>query len=187
MAILENDKSIERLEVNAGVTEPREFSYASNPETYAPSGLVYHKIITKRKEVVYQTGSTPKKFSQKLIRERNLTMLESYREAAMNQVKSSKYYKNKKVEPKDGDYKKGFFDRYFLQLASDEKAPVIEVTKKEYNSVDSTYFKTDLRWALKKDIEEQEKLNRENVLRVEKTFPQIRMKIYNFVEFQKTD
>jgi len=30
-----------------------------------------------------------------------------------------------------------------------------------------------------------EKLNLNNILRVEKTFPQIRMKIYNFVEFHK--
>ena len=36
-----------------------------------------------------------------------------------------------------------------------------------------------------KDIKEQEQLNYNNVLRTEKTFPQIRMKIYNFVEFGK--
>ena len=32
---------------------------------------------------------------------------------------------------------------------------------------------------------EQERLNFNNILRVEKAFPQIRMKIYNFVEFGK--
>ncbi len=53
MAILENDKSIERLEVNAGVTEPREFSYASNPETYAPSGLVDLKYLIHKIDMKY--------------------------------------------------------------------------------------------------------------------------------------
>ena len=34
-------------------------------------------------------------------------------------------------------------------------------------------------------VKEQERLNFNNILRVEKAFPQIRMKIYNFVEFGK--
>ena len=42
-----------------------------------------------------------------------------------------------------------------------------------------------MRWSLNKDTKEQERLNFNNILRVEKTFPQIRMKIYNFVEFGK--
>ena len=185
MTILENDSRIERLERNAGVTKPREFSYGYDETIFVPSGIVYHKIITKRKEVIYQTGPQPQKYSKKINRQRNLSMLESYKQAKNGEVQSSKYFKNKKIEPKKTHYEQGFLDRYFLQLASDIKAPVIEVTKKEYSSADSTYFKTTLRWALKKDIKEQEKLNRENVLRIEKTFPQIRMKIYNFVEFHK--
>jgi len=185
MIILENDRRIERLERNAGVTKPREFSYGYDETILVPSGLVYHKIVTKRKEVIYQTGSQPQKYSKKINRQRNLSMLESYKQAKNGEIKSSKYFKNKIVKPKKVHYEQGFFDRYFMKLASDDKAPIIEVTKKEYSAADSTYFKTTLRWALKEDIKEQEKLNTENVLRVEKTFPQIRMKIYNFVEFHK--
>tara|TARA_R100001163_G_C5001878_1_gene150730 strand:- start:36 stop:602 length:567 start_codon:yes stop_codon:yes gene_type:complete len=185
MAILQNDKRIEQLETSAGLTESNEFSFASNPNTYVPSGLVYHKIVTKSKEVIYQTKNKPEKSSQKIIREKNLTPLEIYRQAKNNNIKTSKYFKNKKVEPKEADYKKGYFDRYFLQLASDDKAPIIEVKKKDYTKADSTYLKTDIRWSLNKDIKEQERLNLNNILSVEKTFPQIRMKIYNFVEFGK--
>jgi len=185
MIILENDRTIERLERNAGVTKPREFSYGYDETIFVPSGVVYHKIITKRKDVVYQTGPQPQKYSKKINKRKNLSMLESYKQAKNGEIKSSKYFKNKKVEPKKSHYQQGFFDRYFLQLASDVKAPIIEVTKKEYLATDSTYFKTTLRWALKKDIKEQEELNKNNVLRLEKTFPQIRMKIYNFVEFGK--
>ena len=87
--------------------------------------------------------------------------------------------------PTTKDYIKGFFTRYFLQLASDDKAPVIEVKKGDYARADTVYFKENVRWSLSKDKEEQKKFNLNNILRVEKTFPQIRMKIYNFVEFHK--
>ena len=42
-----------------------------------------------------------------------------------------------------------------------------------------------MRWSLNNDIKEQERLNVKNTLELEKTFPQIRMKIYNFIEFGK--
>ena len=89
------------------------------------------------------------------------------------------------MKPKDSDYKKGYFERYFLQLSSNEKAPILEVTKKNFDTTDSMYKKISMRWSLNKDTKEQERLNFNNILRVEKTFPQIRMKIYNFVEFGK--
>ena len=66
MVILENDRRIERLERNAGVTKPREFSYGYDETIFVPSGVVYHKIITKRKDVVYQTGPQPQKYSKKI-------------------------------------------------------------------------------------------------------------------------
>ena len=47
------------------------------------------------------------------------------------------------------------------------------------------YNKQVLTWSLSKDKLEMEKLNQNSVLFAEKTFPQIRMKIYNFVEFGK--
>ena len=72
-----------------------------------------------------------------------------------------------------------------MQLASDDKASIIEVTKKEYNQADAIYKKQAIIWSLNKDIKEQERLNVKNTLEVEKTFPQIRMKIYNFIEFGK--
>ena len=87
--------------------------------------------------------------------------------------------------PTEKDYKRGFFERYFLQLASDDKASVIEVKKGKYIKADSIYHKAKMRWSLNKDIKEQERLNLKNTLEVEKTFPQIRMKIYNFVEFHQ--
>ena len=42
-----------------------------------------------------------------------------------------------------------------------------------------------MRWSLNNDTKEQERLNIKNTLELEKTFPQIRMKIYNFIEFGK--
>jgi hypothetical protein len=42
-----------------------------------------------------------------------------------------------------------------------------------------------MKWSLSKDVKEQEKLNLKNTLELEKTFPQIRFKIYNFIEFGK--
>ena len=47
------------------------------------------------------------------------------------------------------------------------------------------YNKQVLTWSLSKDKLEIEKMNEKSVLFAEKTFPQIRMKIYNFVEFGK--
>jgi hypothetical protein len=71
-----------------------------------------------------------------------------------------------------------------MQLASDDRAPIIEVSKKSFGEADSIYTKQVITWSLNRDILEMEKLNQKSVLFAEKTFPQIRMKIYNFVEFQ---
>ncbi len=185
MVILENDKRIEQLEFSAGVTDVKEFVYSYDSSIFVPSGVEYHKIITKTKRVVYQTFPNPQKYSKEIIRVRNLSDIEGYIQAKSNNVKVSKYFKNQKCEPKKADYTKGFFIRYFLQLASDDKAPVIEVKKSKYMNADAIYRKTQMRWSLSKDIEEQERLNVKNTLEVEKTFPQIRMKIYNFIEFGK--
>ena len=89
------------------------------------------------------------------------------------------YYVEAETTPANDDDVDG------LQLASDDKAPVIEVKKPKYMNADAIYRKTQMRWSLSKDIEEQERLNVKNTLEVEKTFPQIRMKIYNFIEFGK--
>ena len=97
--------------------------------------------------------------------------------------RGGQYAMQERPLPTKSDYKKGFFLRYFLQLASDDKASVIEVKKGKYIKADSIYHKAKMRWSLNKDIKEQERLNLKNTLEVEKTFPQIRMKIYNFVEF----
>ena len=185
MAILENDKTIEQLEYSAGVTDVKEFVYGYNSSLFVPSGISYHKIITKTKRVVYQTLPKPQKYSEKIKRVKNLSTVEGYLEAKSHNIKVSKYFKNEKCEPKEKDYKKGFFLRYFLQLASDDKAPVIEVKKGTYIKADSIYHKAKMRWSLNTDIKEQERLNIKNTLEVEKTFPQIRMKIYNFIEFGK--
>ena len=185
MAILENDKLIEQLETSAGITDIKEFVYFDDVLSYVPRGISYHKIITKPKQVIYQTLSRPQKHSKEIKRVRNFSTIEGYLEAKSHNVRGSKYFKNEKVEPKKADYKKGFFLRYFLQLASDDKAPVIVVKKGKYIKADSIYHKAKMRWSLNKDIKEQERLNLKNTLEVEKTFPQIRMKIYNFVEFHK--
>jgi len=185
MAILRNDPRIEHLETSAGVTDIKEFVYENNSSINVPQGVSYHTIITKSKEVIYQTSPVPQKYSEQIIRVKNLSPLESYRTAKKNLVKTSKYFKNQKVEPKDSDYTKGFFIRYFLQLASDDKASVIEVRKSQYNNADAIYSKAKMRWSLNNDIKEQERLNVKNTLELEKTFPQIRMKIYNFIEFGK--
>ena len=185
MPLLENNKTIENIEPSAGVTQPKEFVYTDDPTVSVPSGVVYHKIRTKNKRVVYQTSNKPHTYSQKISRVKNKSTLEGYLVAKSFKPPISKYFKNEKVEPKKADYKKGFFTRYFLQLASDDKAPVIEVKKGDYARADTVYFKENVRWSLSKDKEEQKKLNLNNILRVEKTFPQIRMKIYNFVEFHK--
>ena len=66
-----------------------------------------------------------------------------------------------------------------------KKIKTIEVIKSKHTNADAIYSKAQMRWSLSKDIEEQERLNIKNTLEVEKTFPQIRMKIYNFVEFGK--
>ena len=72
-----------------------------------------------------------------------------------------------------------------MQLASDDKAPIIEVTKKEFNQADAMYKKELVTWSLNKDKTEMEKLNQNSISSAERALPQIRMKIYNFVEFHK--
>jgi hypothetical protein len=186
VAILETDNTIEQLETNVGLTKLKEFKYSYNENIFVPSGVAYHKIVTKNKEVVYQTFNKPIPPSEKIIRVKNKTALEDYLLARASKPKRSRYFTDTKVKPKLADYSTGFFERYFMQLATDDKAPILEVTKKSYNEADAMYRKIKIRWSLSKDIKEQEKLNLDNILKVEKTFSQIRMKIYNFVEFHKS-
>ena len=185
MAILETDSKIELLETNSGITQLKEFKYSNNQNLFVPIGVPYHKIVTKSKSVIYQTLSKPQKHSEEILRVKNKTALENYLQASTKIPQRSKYFTDTKVKPKDSDYKKGYFERYFLQLSSNEKAPILEVTKKNFDTTDSMYKKISMRWSLNKDTKEQERLNFNNILRVEKAFPQIRMKIYNFVEFGK--
>ena len=184
MAILEDNPQVERIEAD-GITKAREFVFEDNQDIFIPAGTRYHKIITKRKEIFYQTESQPQKYSKEIIRVNNKSDFEGYLTATSNNPPVSKYFKNKKTQPKQKDYEAGSFIRFFMQLASDDKAPIIEVTKKEFDQADSTYKKQPVIWSLNKDKLEMEKLNQNSVSLAEKTFPQIRMKIYNFVEFGK--
>ena len=185
MAILETDKTIEQLETNSGVTQLKEFKYSYGEDIFVPIGVPYHKIVTKSKNVIYQTLSKPQKHSEEILRVKNKTALEQYLSAVTTPPKKSKYFTDTKVKPKESDYRKGFFKRYFIQLSSNDKAPILEVTKNNYNQADSIYLKQEMKWSLSKDVKEQEKLNLKNTLELEKTFPQIRFKIYNFIEFGK--
>ena len=184
MAILEDNPQVERIEAD-GVTKVKEFVFEDNQDIFIPSGTPYHKIITKNKEIFFQTESQPQKYSKLIIRINNKSDFEGYLTATSDAPPVSKYFKNKKVQPKPKDYEAKSFTRYFMQLASDDKAPIIEVTKKEFDQADSTYKKQPVIWSLNKDKLEMEKLNQNSVSLAEKTFPQIRMKIYNFVEFGK--
>ena len=163
----------------------KEFVFEDNRDIFIPSGTPYHKIITKNKEIFFQTESQPQKYSKEIIRVNNKSDFESYLIDTKDAPPVSKYFKNKKVQPKPKDYEAESFTRYFMQLASDDNAPIIEVTKKEFDQADSTYKKQPVIWSLNKDKLEMEKLNQNSVSLAEKTFPQIRMKIYNFVEFGK--
>ena len=184
MAILEDNPQVERIEAD-GITKAREFVFEDNENIFIPAGTRYHKIITKNKEIFFQTESQPQKYSKEIIRVNNKSDFESYLIATKDAPPVSKYFKNKKVQPKPKDYEEESFTRYFMQLASDDKAPIIEVTKKEFDQADGMYKKQPVTWSLSKDKLEMEKLNQNSVLFAEKTFPQIRMKIYNFVEFGK--
>jgi hypothetical protein len=185
MAILRNDPTVERIETD-GITSAREFVFGDNEDIFVPIGTPYHKIITKDKRVIYQTLSSPQKHSKELFRRENLSPEEGYLIATSQNPPVSKYFKNQKVIPTISNYTKGLYKRYFMQLASDDKAPIIEVSKKSFDEADSIYTKQVITWSLNKDMLEMEKLNQKSVLFAEKTFPQIRMKIYNFVEFHQT-
>jgi len=184
MAILQNDPTVERIETG-GITSVREFVFGDNEDIFVPVGTSYHKIITKDKRVIYQTLSSPQKYSKELFRRENLSPEEGYLIATSQKPPVSRYFKNEKVTPTQGDYDKGSFKRHFMQLASDDRAPIIEVSKKSFDEADSIYTKQVITWSLNKDLLEMEMLNQKSVLFAEKSFPQIRMKIYNFIEFGK--
>ena len=186
MAILANDVKIEQIEFSAGITEAKEFRYKKD-KISVPSGIEYHKIITKDKRIVYQTFDSPRVYSQVIERLKNLTPFEGYLKAKKGNPPKSKYFKNQIALPKKSQYQKGFFTRYFLQMASDEGSPVLEVRKREYMKADATYRKIDFKWSLNGNIEKQELENIRTVENIQKTFPQIRVKVYNFVEFHKSD
>ena len=182
MAILENSSQVERIEYDA-ITGTKEFVFPDTPEIFVPEGRSYHKIITKNKKVIYQTGNQPRRYSQEIIRVKNLSVEEGYNIATGNAAPTSKYFRNKRVFPTKSDYSKRFFLRYFLQLSSDDKAPVLEVPKKEFEEAKAIYSKAKLVWSLSDNLIEAGALNKNSILYLEKRFPQIRMKIYNYVEY----
>ena len=75
MAILENSSQVERIEYDA-ITGTKEFVFPDTPEIFVPEGRSYHKIITKNKKVIYQTGNQPRRYSQEIIRVKNFLTIE---------------------------------------------------------------------------------------------------------------
>ena len=70
MAILEDNPQVERIEAD-GITKAREFVFEDNENIFIPAGTRYHKIITKNKEIFFQTESQPQKYSKEIIRVNN--------------------------------------------------------------------------------------------------------------------
>jgi hypothetical protein len=107
---------------------------------------------------------------------------------------NKKFYqkiKNRKIPypskplPTEEDYTKGIFTRYFCQRANN-KLYIIELDKEVYNGLLSgTYDKVlytpgKINWSL-----QNSQLNNDNVLKLEKKFPQLRIFFNNPEEFVK--
>ena len=76
MAILEDNPQVERIEAD-GVTKVKEFVFEDSRDIFIPSGTPYHKIITKNKEIFFQTESQPQKYSKEIIRVNNKSDFET--------------------------------------------------------------------------------------------------------------
>ncbi|MCK9273095.1 hypothetical protein M0P65_06120 [Candidatus Gracilibacteria bacterium] len=73
-----------------------------------------------------------------------------------NFLRSFETPKNSIVYPKESDYKKGNFIRYFIKKRNDEFAPIIELDEKQYKRMNSSkngidkniYYGIEVEWKL---------------------------------------
>jgi hypothetical protein len=101
--------------------------------------------------------------------------------------KAGLYFFDKKIPPKKIDYTKGSFTRYFLRLAGNKSADIVEVDKKGYNAADGIYDTYTLDWSLKTDANQQSTENAKSLNNLAKRIPEIKVKLVNLIEYNKPE
>jgi hypothetical protein len=99
-----------------------------------------------------------------------------------------KFAKEENVKPSDSDYSNGFMIRYFVKHVNDEKSPVIEVSKKQYNILKKNplYKTVDILWKITGDFNYVIKTNKNVVEVSNKEFIGIKRKlVHNLIQFYK--
>ena len=131
-------------------------------------------------------------------------MLNQYILLTNQKPDSKKYAKAFIPSPSPLDYKKGYIIRYFAKQTNDVESPVIEISRKQFKSwpdqkagLDNGFYKvTSLKWKIKgpdKNIIKSGFLyeksifnsNNDMVMLKNSSFPGLRDKLVNFLQFAK--
>ena len=184
-----DDKKIERLNTNLR-TKRGEFRFAET-EDVVPTNTIYHSLILRDKSVKYQTRSEPSFGVREIVKQTRDNTVESllsdYFVATKGAPKVTTYFTDKKIPPKQTDYIKGSYKRYFLRLAGNKNADIVEVDKKGYNAADGIYDTYTLDWSLKTDANQQSKENAQSLNNLAKRIPEIKVKLVNLIEYNKPE
>ncbi len=172
-----------------------ETKFTNGGELYNPAdGNEYMGYYIKYRNKFF-AGNSPQNLKTKLRKIEEATDNKVYNTTTFlyNQL-NKKFYqktKNRKIPypskplPTEEDYTKGIFTRYFCQRANN-KLYIIELDKEVYNGLlKGTYDKVlytsgKINWSL-----QNPQLNNDNVLKLEKRFPQLRLFFNNPEEFVK--
>ena len=183
-----DDKKIERLNTNLR-TKRGEFRFAET-EDVVPTNTIYHSLILRDKSVKYQTREEQSFGVREIVKQTRDNTVESllsdYFIATKGAPKVTSYFKDRKVPPKQKDYTKGSYKRYFLRLAGNKNADILEVDKKTYNAADGIYEGYTLDWSLKQNANQQSTENAKSLNNLAKRIPEIKVKLVNLIEYNKT-
>lgn len=110
-----------------------------------------------------------------------------------NRIKKDKNFSYKEIKasipkPSQNDYANGYINRYFIQRSNDLYSPIYEVDIYSYSNIksNSLYTAVIIKWKLTGDIDEVKKINRNNIIFVGQTMPNLKNYLLNLTQFYKS-
>ena len=165
-----SERSIQGL-----LSKSNEFRYRDNNGP-VKTGVLYSIYYTFNKSELYFTGVKETTNSREIVRIKNKTLYGKYSE--IQTLTRDNYPQPQLASPTKADYRIGSIQRYFTQSANDSDKPVFEISKNDYDSQNSLFKYTQVRWVISGIKSEVERLNEDTLESLEQQYKGIRKTIF---------
>lgn len=110
-------------------------------------------------------------------------LIDEYKHAKQDDIPVTSFLHEYKLELIEEDYENGYVFRYFAQFASNPKAPIIEISKRNFSRRNDSYVKVKVKWRIIGPKNEIEKSNTLSIALSLETIPTLNYYLYNKLEF----